>query len=253
MNKVKYHRMIQSIWGWHHPSDFFMTAKILETILAKSKAGKDANLLEIGIYHGRSFIPVFHYFYDNIKTFYACDPFYEPSQYDNFQRHLGKFLPQGYETKINILKEDSLNLHKKFSNGLSSEKFMYCSVDGHHTYRHTLSDLRFCAERLEDGGIIVLDDVYQFSFPEVSNAMYDFLKEYKDLKVAYILTNKVIISKDRSIVDDLYDPSMFVRYKINGEAVNVIKIAPRTGLKGIIHFIYNFVTRKPYDAAYNKD
>jgi hypothetical protein len=226
--------MIQSIGGWHHPADFFSAAEILENILSKQKPSKEINFVEIGIYNGRSFLPVSHYFYDKITSFTACDIFYEPIKLETFNRHLKTHLPSGYEQKIRIIKEDSLKLDTHFPVSENLKKFIYCSIDAHHGYAYTLSDLKFCADRMDDDGIIILDDVFQFTWPEVSNAMYDFLREYKQFSVAFILFNKVILCKNRRIVDDLYSPDKFDRQHINGEVVNIIKDTPQGGLKGLL-------------------
>jgi cephalosporin hydroxylase len=222
MNRKKYVKMIQSVTGWHFVPDFFLTAEILDHILKKQNL-KEVNFIEIGVYHGKSFLPIADYFYDRITTFHAADLFeLEQGQMEVFKKNVSKYLPADHATKIHILKEDSLKLANHYPTGENSKKFIYCSIDGHHTYDHTLSDLKFCSERVHDKGIILLDDVYQHAWPEVGNAMVDFLRENREFTVAFILFNKVILTKDRSLVDELYDPAKYYHQQLSGIPLNVV-------------------------------
>ena len=56
-------------------------------------------------------------------------------------------------------------------------KFCLIHVDGEHTETAVLNDLRFSAERLQPGGVLVVDDVRHRWFPGIASAVFRFIED----------------------------------------------------------------------------
>ena len=220
----KYTSMLDAIEGWYHPYDFNVTVNIIDHVINKNyKSGEKVKFCEIGVFHGKSFVPVCEYFYDRIDTFYCCDIFSPIDQLEVFRQHLAHFLRPDFDNKVEIIREDSLKLHNHLPEGSDMEKFIFCSVDGYHAYEHTYSDLSFCAKRLVPGGVIVLDDVFHIRWPEVSDALYDFLNDNKHLKMIYSLRNRVVLSEDLEIMNAVFDDTTMFQQRIKGHPMNIAR------------------------------
>ncbi len=147
--------------------------------------GITGNILEIGAYYGRSAAVLASYL--NFKEILVvCDLFEEgdTSFYgicptiEKMTANILSVNPGLSPKVISGVKGDSSQL--KFG---MKDKFRFVHVDGGHTYKECLSDLRICVEHVISDGIIVVDDYVHPYLPEVTKAVDDFLNERKDISV----------------------------------------------------------------------
>ncbi|ADH86520.1 class I SAM-dependent methyltransferase [Desulfurivibrio alkaliphilus] len=117
--------------------------------------------LEIGVHEGKFFIPIERVTPDD-KEAVAIDVFdiqmfnIDKSGLGNLQRFMANIskycrLPG----RVVVEKEDSFNMRMTH---LNDRNYSLISVDGGHTVQHVMFDMEFAAERLQPGGIIILDD-----------------------------------------------------------------------------------------------
>jgi hypothetical protein len=153
------------LWGWCPPEKAEIIADLLKDI-------PDPICVEIGVFGGRSAIPVL-YSLGNHGQFYAIDPWtneeasrgYAPrdaeywsnipiNRYEEvFRRALREI---GKEYQVNILKCTS---DAAISLIPPKVDFDYLHIDGQHTQSQLISDINNYATRVKVGGICILDDV----------------------------------------------------------------------------------------------
>lgn len=161
------------------------------------------NLAEIGVYQGKSFIPIYllanegEYVlaidcFDNQEFNYDFSGY--ASNYDKFIKNLLKYSSGNLE-KLKILKCDSSE--KTSSDYVSScggTKFRIFSIDGCHSSKVTYIDLKNAFLSLIDGGIIIVDDYFNKDWPGVSEGVANFMIENNELRPFFIGWNKVIFA-----------------------------------------------------------
>lgn len=136
---------------------------------------------EIGVHHGRSFIPM-----SLLKNEYynlAIDVFEDQllntdqsgaGNLEIFQHNINKYAPG---SKVVILKSDSSFLPHGFIDEFISKygQLSYFSVDGSHTVEATITDILTASRLLVNGGLIALDDYYNQDWPGVHEGVIKYL------------------------------------------------------------------------------
>lgn len=153
-------------------------------------AGVRGNLLEIGVFEGRSAIPA-GCFLGEGEFFYAIDPF---GQIDRdpkltyggvgngvaFTRNWA--LVFGDLARLRVLQATSEQVSKDESVTRAWTPFKYISVDGDHSLAGTLLDLRLAREHAAPDGVVAVDDVFNSEWPSVAEALHTFLQETPNLR-----------------------------------------------------------------------
>jgi predicted O-methyltransferase YrrM len=159
--------------------------------------GISGNMLEIGAYHGRSAAVLANHL--NLGEYLViCDIFEEgdsavygdtitPKEVTANILSVNPGLSAGV---IRIFKGDS----SKLSFG-PEDRFRFIHIDGGHSYKECLLDLRICVEHVINSGIIVVDDFMHPDWPEVTNAINDFLNERKDIRIIADLNRSNVIGR----------------------------------------------------------
>jgi hypothetical protein len=164
--------------GW---LDQFTAAFIYSIITYQSSLGMRGNVAEIGVHHGKSFLPL-SLALSAEEISIAIDVFEE--QHYNLDRsgrgNRNIFLKNMYRfgidlKKVMLLQKNSLeicpNEITRFGGLLRA-----ISIDGSHTEIATYSDLLLGASTLSEYGLIFLDDVYNLRWPEVVGGLQRFLE-----------------------------------------------------------------------------
>lgn len=189
---------ISHLDGWLEPQVLPMVEQInkLQTTLY-------GNIAEIGIHHGKFFIPLASCLKKSEYGF-AIDLFEKQSEnisqsgagnLSQFSTNLAAFLP---ETPICILKENSLNVKKTFFSTLNSYQIRLFSIDGGHHYREVENDLAMASSVLHTHGIIIVDDFQHIEWNDVYQATLYFLKHNDYLPVA-MGGNKLLLCNTASV------------------------------------------------------
>lgn len=155
------------------------------------------HLLEIGAFHGRSAAFMANYLNSGEKLV-ICDLFEagDTSLYgdcptpDRVVANILSVNPNLAADSIKTIKGDSLKLISG-----SEDMFRFVHVDGGHSYDECMLDLRSCIKRLIDCGIMVVDDYMHPDWPEVTDAVNDFLKERKDMQIMADLNRTTAIGR----------------------------------------------------------
>lgn len=108
-----------------------------------------------------------------------------------------------YETRINIINHTNFNSNsivglKNTSICASLEQkyircFDFVHIDGEHSFSGVYNDLQICSEKLLENGIIILDDIFSATYPQITESLYRFLFENPEFKLLLVGVNKGII------------------------------------------------------------
>lgn len=193
----KYINVVDTIDGWF---SWEHICPLLEIINANQK---DGNILEIGVHHGKSFIPMTLLLKNN-EIAVAVDVFEDQQfNYDNsgkgclkqFKENIKKvYLTNNIFDKIKIVKCDSTKMnHEDYLTYTNGEKYRMISIDGCHTKNATLNDLENAVKILTDDGIIILDDYLNNDWPGVKFGIDTFMEKNNNYRLIYLNANKFIL------------------------------------------------------------
>lgn len=157
-----YLKKTKEIQGWlsfHDVTAIHMLLSLQNELMIKG------DILEIGVYQGKSAILLGHFIDDDTKL-YVCDVFEDVPEGLN-----GSEISRSYQiVSLNQFKSNFLLYHKvlpEICNGsslelpqlLGSNTFRFIHIDGSHLYEIFSKDLAFSTEHLiHRGGVIAIDD-----------------------------------------------------------------------------------------------
>lgn len=183
------------IHGWCEP----FTAEIMHYLAKEQQITGD--ILEIGIHHGKSFIPIASAVKKDEKAI-AVDVFENQDlNIDKsglgdrhiFEKNLTIFLP---EQIVQIKTESSINLSKKdFDNNVR-----LVSIDGGHTEEITFSDICLASSITNnDDALVFLDDIFNKCWPGVKRGFDRFIAEYPDdFAIIALIPNKLVLGRAKT-------------------------------------------------------
>lgn len=163
------------------------------------------NILEIGVHHGKSFIPMIFLLKQN-EVAVAVDVFEDQMyNYDNsgmgdwtiFTKNINKVFNHDYNiySRLKIIKEDSTKLlhsdYIKYSE--NNLKYRIISIDGCHTKNATIIDLMNAINLLTEDGVIIMDDYENTDWPGVKEGVDYVMENNPKYCVFYNSYNKYII------------------------------------------------------------
>jgi hypothetical protein len=160
----------KSVRGWLQRVDAEIIGSILEL---QSQQGIGGSCVEIGVHHGKSFIPLCIALESDEQTL-CIDVFDDQGKnldssgkgdLQSFQNNLASF---DIDTStINIIKASSENVKPThILEQVGPVRFF--SVDGGHWRSIVQNDLRLAEETLVEGGVIALDDYCRADWPDVT-------------------------------------------------------------------------------------
>jgi len=196
-----YQQEFDSIEGWFYRSTIDILIKLDKLQRKKNITG---NLAEIGVFHGKTFILLYLLSNPNEQVL-AVDCFdMQQFNYDNsgpgcklnsFINNVKKYCDP-LLSKLEIIQGDTTVLTAKdylgkCKNGLPFRMF---SIDGSHQALQTELDAENALKSLSIGGIIMVDDFFNYSWPGVSNGISKFLINHPEIKPFYIGFNKMLLT-----------------------------------------------------------
>jgi hypothetical protein len=181
----------------------------------------DGNIAEIGIYQGRSLIPLANFrsgdelviAMDNGK--WVTDRIYE------------KHLHNAYSStdKIKLFFESS----KDTSKYLNYCPFRLFYIDGDHSTEMTLNDLKIARQVLNDRGIMFVDDYKNDKFgPGIRKAVDMFLSEFDDCDMVFtigetlFIAKKPIVQEYRNLFNEKFSDWIITKDKVYGQLDNFV-------------------------------
>lgn len=169
---------------------------------AQRGLGIQGPVCEIGVHHGRLFILLHLLSVGDerslaIDLFEAQDENVDKSGKGSRERLMDNLRTHGCDLdRIELLAENSLRLTAARIVGLCGGMPRLFSIDGGHTAEATHNDMALANEAVCDGGLVILDDYFNASWPAVSEGACAFMRQAdaRLLPVA-ITANKFIFTK----------------------------------------------------------
>lgn len=203
-----YQKDFDGIEGWFNRSFINILIKLDELQYKKQIKG---NLAEIGVFHGKSFIPL--YLLSNADERVLAVDCFDLQQYNydnsgigcklsNFMNNIKKYADP-LTLKLELLQGDTTVMTaddylKKCNNGLP---FRIFSIDGSHEAKQTEIDAENALKSLTKGGIIIVDDFFNYGWPGVAEGISRFLINHQEIKAFFIGFNKILLTH-KEFVDE---------------------------------------------------
>ena len=199
---AEYLRATRDVEGWFFPIDAYLFAAIDEI---QKREGIRGNLFEIGVHHGKTAIFLARMRRDG-ELLGVCDVF---EQQDLNRDRSGEGSRELFEKHMRAFGGPA-RVFAKLSSELTVEDTTadcrFFHIDGGHRPDDVMGDLETASYALHKNGIVAVDDVFNPSWPGVSEGVYRFLAAVPDIFVPILIGgNKVFFARPqaRYALDDL--------------------------------------------------
>jgi methyltransferase family protein len=178
--------------GWLHSDAAWVIVSLTER---QRSLGVSGGVAEIGVHHGKLFILLYLLCRATEKAV-AIDLFEDQHlNVDNsgsgdlakFRRNLERHADSA---RLVLHQGNSMDLSGAIVTRLAEGPLRFASVDGGHTAEITAHDLATAEAALADGGIIVVDDVFNQQWPGVGDGVRRYFDRRPDLVPFAIGANK---------------------------------------------------------------
>jgi len=169
---------------------------------AQARLGVSGDFLEIGVYKGRSAVLGALYLRAEERAIFV-----DINLPEEIRNLIGRAKP---ENNI-FLERRSGDLLSERALRESPGGFRWCHIDGDHTGYSTADDLHTAAYLIRERGIICVDDFFHFRYPQLTAAVYGFLRDHASrFRMLFCGANKCYICRagayaayERDIRDNL--------------------------------------------------
>jgi SAM-dependent methyltransferase len=165
---------LSSLPGWFSADAALMFMAYNQLISAANITG---DVLEIGVYHGKSAVALASLRRKGGKVF-AIDLFEDMQSYGDSHSEFG--MKAAFVRNMTAFhgKLDFLEIIARSSSQVSpaelGDRFSFCHIDGEHSQSQTYQDLELCHAVLLPGGLLAVDDYFNPLFPGVSEGAFKF-------------------------------------------------------------------------------
>ena len=156
---------VEAIPGWLHPEAALLTAHLAQ---AQRDLGIGGPTLEIGVYHGK-YLSLLYELSRPGERVVGVDLFVGSGDTERDVARVAANIAAacGESERLSIVVADSLQLDSSKLLPVLREAARFVSIDGGHTHEVVQRDLETAVPLLKPGGIMALDDAFNFSTPGV--------------------------------------------------------------------------------------
>jgi hypothetical protein len=160
------------------------------------------NLCEIGVHHGRLFFMLALARRTDERSL-AIDLFEDDAINSSSYQHRGRdsaLFTNAHRLGISlseaeIYKTSSFEIRADDILSRTGGPIRFFSIDGGHSYENLENDLVLAKSTLHEAGIIVVDDFFNRDWPEVTFAIYDFVKETNEMIPFLLSPGKIYLAR----------------------------------------------------------
>ncbi len=232
----RYLQRLGGVQGW---LDDFSARVLLELARFQTAQGMRGGVAEIGVHHGKLFLLLYLATQEGEPAL-AIDVFgLQHLNVDKsgrgdkavFLRHVDRLA--GTREGLTLIEDSSLNL-KAEDLVRAHGRVRLFSIDGSHTAEATANDLALAEASLTEEGVVVVDDCFNPSWPEVSWALAEYLLRESALVPFAITPGKVLLCRPpskaryRAMLHERFARRVDKQARLYGHAVLVVGIRPWT-------------------------
>lgn len=142
----------------------------------QERKGIIGNMLEIGVWHGKSASLLVRHANPIAETCVLLDMQLAEKE---LRETILRVRPEIDDT-IMLLSADSRRLHADslLVDGFSS--FRWIHIDGEHTSSAIISDLKAADALLDKGGIVCIDDFFNWLYPQVTDGVFTYIRDHPE-------------------------------------------------------------------------
>jgi hypothetical protein len=219
------------IGGYLKKYDAVVISELLEY---QSQVNIAGGVVEIGVHHGRLFLLMALHL-AGLERGLAIDLFDRQSENldrsgkgnrNIFERHAARL---NVSDRISIIEMSSFEIKAGQIRELLKGEARAFSVDGGHFFEVVVNDMLLATESLTKGGVVIVDDFFNYGWPDVSWAVANFCQKNGDLLIPFAVTpSKLLLTNDkesaeryRTFLSKLRWPSPEKKQEMNRESVIV--------------------------------
>ena len=184
--------------GWFSKYDTFLFSAILEE---QSRAAISGNLLEIGVYAGKSAVLIGKFKRPEDK-FLVCDIFDGQTDHANKEEILRSYpdlsrtvFEKNCNQYLGYLPEIFAQPSGELESFYPKEKFRFAHVDGSHLRQHVKKDLMYVSDHIDSAqGIVVVDDYRAQHTFGVALSVWEAVSSF-DLIPIFMTAAKIYLAK----------------------------------------------------------
>ncbi len=190
----KYFEHFNSVYGYFN----ILSAKSLLWLNSIQKKEKiEGNIFEIGVLLGKSAILLGLFVNQEKERLGLCDYFMAGKK-------LGVPQKEVLYKNLNSYFEDLsfIDIYEKDSSKLTKDECKNCRffhIDGGHTLKHLTNDLNLAGNSIVEKGLILIDDFFNPRCPEVTEGVYQYLKDKKNTLLPLLIAFGKLILCTRSM------------------------------------------------------
>jgi len=186
-----HHRQIvdKEVPGWFYPIDVI----ILYGILSEIQKDLKGDVCEIGVAYGKSAITVSN-FKQPTDNLYLYDIFSDETK-NIAEENIRRF---GKNENLHWRIKDTTDLRFNDFDFHNALKFLH--IDGCHEHFAVLNDLTLFSGKMDEMGVIVIDDFSDYEYPGVNSAVCEFILSkynYNNWKIFAIGHNKAFLCQQK--------------------------------------------------------
>lgn len=227
-NLARYLAGMDNIEGW------VQSGAVTSTILLSAiqqHLGVIGGVGEIGIHHGKFFLLLCHLRKPS-EAGLAIDVFEQQElNIDHsgkgdrriFEENVCRYFPA--PSNIEIFQADSLALRPAALAATSLNKYRLFSIDGGHTVAHIMNDLRLVEPVLHAQGIVIVDDLFHWDWPGVTEGMFRYWSDGGALR-PFALGDGKLFCAHRDRCDEFYELSRRMLHPF-AKQVKIVEIVGR--------------------------
>lgn len=165
--------------GWLSP----ISGRAISALLSyQQEQAIEGSLVEIGVYHGKTFIGLAQSARQNERAV-AVDIFtYEgASTLETFTEELKRHLTRERQRRVVVARQDSTKLSMAQWLRMLERPARFAHVDGDHTREAVINDIQLVSAALADKGVVVIDDFLHPHYADVTEGIFDALRAARNL------------------------------------------------------------------------
>lgn len=160
-----------------------LTQSVWATLLGSQRdAGIGGNLLEIGVWqgHGSGFAAMYRNASEQLIIFdkFASEPGFLPNLMQ---------IDAGAADALVFFQGCSIAARKRNRASAFVDSVRWAHIDGEHSYEALMSDLDMVSDLMTEDGVIVIDDIFSYASPSLTEAMFTWLRRNEEKYVPFLI------------------------------------------------------------------